>query len=188
MKFFTIYEEAEATITEYSLRGTGVGMGALGLTLLPTAGMSCGDLADRMTPHRHWHLVPERHPRDRQALVVVATSAGVGGELWLTSNCQEEYMEKGRVIRRSKPLEQAVGVTLLGSSAETNHKVLLLAPGASFKICRNGQLEGAPPELTVLWTGRTNPNDATAGMKVYGRQFRTGYRSPDGVEAANDVA
>ena len=111
-------------------------------------------------------------PRDWNALVLVTTPPGEGGEVWLTSNCQIDVFERGQVTRTSKPLEEAMGVTLLGASEDT--ALLTMAPGSGIRICRNGRLgRDKAPELTVTWMGRFHKDRPLEGIRVYSKYQRT---------------
>jgi hypothetical protein len=94
--------------------------------------------------------------RDSRALVHVATIAGPGGRLWFEANSYKEFINKrGRVDREYDtfpPPGVEVVVTGMGPSGEPQG-LFIMSPGSSFRICRNGALEGASPVLIVAWPG-----------------------------------
>lgn len=125
-------------------------------------------------------LVPEwgwdRAKARRAALLHLDTSAGVGGRLILSGphgapTVLEEDTRK--VVRRPwLPFKDAAGVFILsddvaeieddgvvrwkeGDSAVEMQPFLLVAllKGASFRVVRTGDLDGAPSEFTVHWDG-----------------------------------
>jgi hypothetical protein len=68
----------------------------------------------------------------------------------------EERLIGGHVIRRFVPFPP-VGITVLAQYEDPHdgvcQRLLELAPGASFKVCRSGDLEGLPRKFEVRWTG-----------------------------------
>lgn len=173
MKLFTVMEKAVKGIRPKDVDGLleiGEGLGKA-LASRPDALLLTGHLITGRE-YTKPKVVNERHPNDRVALILVATEPGIGGALWLTSNCMAESVEYGRVVRKARPLSEAAGVQILGG--QENVVLLGVMPGGSFRICRDGKLNGAAPELTVLWSGRYNPNAADGGLKVFERKNRTG--------------
>jgi hypothetical protein len=97
---------------------------------------------------------------ERIALVHIATAAGVGGKVYLTANAYEEVMQH-KVTREYRPFPGA-GVTPLckpevvaaaNAGVDALNMLVMMHPGASFRIRRNGKLEGASPQLFVQWNG-----------------------------------
>ena len=107
--------------------------------------------------------------RVSQALVRVSAAPGVSGHVHLTAASYGEAEQRGRVVRQYHPFPSA-GVTPLCSAdvvheaqegAEMLDLLVLLNPGAQLRIERDGQLEGACPEIYVQWTGKR--------LNAYGR-------------------
>lgn len=108
---------------------------------------------------------PLRFTRERRrcemALVHVATEAGEDGELWYEANsydeCTAQTPRGERVERFYHPFPGAgTHVVAAGTGPQGEpHALLLMVPGASFRICRTGDLAGASPELVVVWPGST---------------------------------
>jgi hypothetical protein len=101
---------------------------------------------------------------DRQALVHVVTAAGVGGKVCLTANSYDVVQAKNKQVSRVfRPFPDAgvlpVCTTGFVDAAKAGVEFLdimvQLYPGASFRVCRNGRLEGASPEMYVHWNGHT---------------------------------
>ena len=96
--------------------------------------------------------------RDDKALVYVYTPAGAGGTLELTANNYLEQFAGGRVEKVWQPFP-SLGVSIIAGTAEpvllddvaTLELLLVLEAGASFRITRTGDLQGASPEITVSW-------------------------------------
>ncbi len=112
-------------------------------------------------------LVREKK-RDRLAMVNVCTMAGVGGRLFWTARSYEQHLAYGRVRQRHNGFVRheegdggwvgttTAGVEILaighGQQSEP-HALIVMHPGAGFRLRRNGELYDASPELHVLWTG-----------------------------------
>lgn len=139
--------------------------------------------ADNQMPR----LVRELNPRDRAALVSVEVACGESGSTKLYANTVSEKWDetKKRVIREARPIEEAVGVTVHCSSMSDSGLQYLISmqPGSSFRVVRSGDLQGAAPELVVLWNGRWDEraiqqggrsNTANWGMNLYSRRVRHG--------------
>jgi len=103
---------------------------------------------------------------DRKALVLLGTAGGDGGKVFLSANTYDSEVaggKKPRVKRCYRAFPDA-GVIPLCSDAEVarvNKGVMflellvLMYEGASFRIFRNGKLEGASPQMFVHWNGET---------------------------------
>ena len=98
---------------------------------------------------------------DRQALVWFQTHAGHRGKVFLTSRVRDETLKRGRVEPEFRPFPP-VGVTLVASQhtpeelyagVEGLNVLAMMQPGASVRIFRTGQLEGAAPWMAVHWHG-----------------------------------
>jgi hypothetical protein len=113
----------------------------------------------------HFHggaprLAPEPpNWRDTKALVRVTTQT-IGGALELSANSYIEDLRDGRVTRKRLPFPP-IGVQIVHGGPEpirnkndsTLELLLILEEGASFRIFRTGELEGASPEIFVHWRG-----------------------------------
>ncbi len=115
-------------------------------------------------------IVPEADIQDRRAVVLVQTAPGLGGELHLFGNTVVERLDGlGQVWRDPAPFPP-VGVRTAFEFEEDygvrshlwcKRWLVIMQPGASFRIRRSGQLNGAPPELVVTWTGWWSPTALT---------------------------
>lgn len=103
---------------------------------------------------------PGRRP-ERLALVRVETAAGVDGKVFLTANSYDVAMKKNEVKRDYRRFPDA-GITAfctdeylaaVHQGVEFLDVVALMYPGASFRLFRNGRLEGASPQMFVHWNG-----------------------------------
>lgn len=103
---------------------------------------------------------PAAKPKE-QALVFIETHAGVGGRVFLTSLSYDEVMTRGRVRWQHRPFPPA-GIQACATDAELErirkgvpalNLVVVMNPGAGFRISRDGRLEGASPQLFVHWNG-----------------------------------
>jgi hypothetical protein len=179
MKFFTVTEKANIGISPSDLR-VALDTPLQKLAEREDALLLTGDLFQQRGDLR---VINEKHPGDKVALVFVATAPGEGGEIFLTANAQEEFLlSQYRVGRRVMSLEHALGVFVIQS--DEFGTLLKLLPGSSFRIQRSGELEGAPEELIVIWTGRYNPNDPTGGLRVFGKTQQQRREEPDALEVA----
>jgi hypothetical protein len=97
-----------------------------------------------------------------QALVRLETAGGDGGRVYITANAYDEELVKGRVVRKYRqfpPLginsftDQARLDKLFWEGAEILDLFLVMNPGASFRVFRDGRLEGASPQMCVHWNG-----------------------------------
>jgi len=174
MKLFTFEEKLVPGIDPNVLTGMVVISAAMNrwLTKSKQHLMLTGDLIFRKHTDPHCTIVTEHFPRDLQALVLVRTQPGEGGSIWLTSNWVNEEISGERVVRKCRPFEEAVGVESIVSKGDMH--LIRMAPGASFRVCRNGRLQGKDPELTFMWTGRYDENKPTAGLRVFGKKYRAG--------------
>jgi hypothetical protein len=106
-------------------------------------------------------LAAEDNKQDRRALILVEVTPGIGGDVKLFANTSYEWEERGRVRKKSREFEEAVGVELVdyraGSEGRDPQFLLKLLPGAAFKISRTGKLErDMCPGMAVLWSGKFN--------------------------------
>jgi hypothetical protein len=103
-------------------------------------------------------LSKERDVRDRRALLAVRTAAAPNGQVRVHANSYSEVEENGRVSRKYNDFPTP-GISLVASGqcirGDTTWEefLLVLVPGASFRVARNGDLEGAAPEMVVAWNG-----------------------------------
>lgn len=197
MKTFTVMEEAEKGIKfRYSKEGPndiyGIPVGQGILKQFQDTGL------EEVEALLHWvdvladgdkqRVVKEQHQRDRRAIVAVETCPGVGGAVKLYANTSREWEDekKQRVMKEPNPFPPP-GITVLAerdSSLGNKEYLLLMVPGASFRIVRSGRLNGAPPELVVVWNGRWRepqaymPEHRTSmanwELKVHERRVRHG--------------
>jgi hypothetical protein len=106
---------------------------------------------------------PRSH--DRQAFVRVETAGGVDGQVKLTANSYTTALKKSghfpEVARRYAEFPDA-GVVPFCTPEELDRVakgvdfldvLLVMHKGASFRIERTGELDGASPELFVHWNG-----------------------------------
>lgn len=174
MKLFTVREGAEAGISiEGRDKILSLPLGHGMLKLLTSSGVvKTLRTADIAVSSGGPKIVREARAYDKKALVLVETCKGVGGRRWLTANVVEESMAENqmRVVRYAKPFEESVGCEVV---CRGDDGILVqMLPGSSFRICRDGKLEGAPPELVVLWRGVYDPNCPTGGLRVFPRNNR----------------
>jgi hypothetical protein len=120
----------------------------------------------------------EKDESDQRALIYICTRTLATGEgmmrggapddavpnaVTLTSN-EALHVDNGRgprdrVQRVHKPFSEAVGIERLGVSlvsedgATWNEALLVLQPGASFRVVRGGDVRDMVPEFVVTWTG-----------------------------------
>lgn len=124
----------------------------------------------------------EKDERDQRAFIYVCTSTLAGdiprsggrGEapddaipntVILTSNEASHVVDgagpRDRVRWAHKPFSEAVGIERLATALLTaegatwNEALLVLQPGASFRVVRGGDVRDLVPEFTVIWTGHT---------------------------------
>jgi hypothetical protein len=123
----------------------------------------------------------EKDARDQRAFIYICTSTRAGdtargsgqrGEgpddsipntVIFTSNEASHVVEgtgpRDRVRWAHKPFSEAVGVELLDlallteEGATWNEALLILQPGASFRVVRGGDVRDLVPEFLVIWTG-----------------------------------
>ena len=130
-------------------------------------------------------LLHGRPGRDRMALLQLTVAPGIGGKVTLTSSDMTSGVVKQQVARTYKPFPDA-GVQLLGhpgaaegynAGVDFIDTLLLLYPGASFRVARTGKLSDdsgwkAPAVLFVAWTGSklklTAPNPRVTRQDVRG--------------------
>jgi hypothetical protein len=101
----------------------------------------------------------------KQALVRVETYAGMDGKVMLTASSFDNRMagnqQNARVRRVYKPFPDDGVVPLCTPNVVEEackgvpflDMFVMLYPGASFRIVRNGKLEGASPWMQVNWNG-----------------------------------
>ena len=102
--------------------------------------------------------VETNHPHPAYLLVMLAPGAGPkGGINFYRSEGPVEEVVDGRVVRSYRNFPPP-GVSVLAECANpedgTCSKLLELVPGARFKICRTGELEGSPRKFELQWTGK----------------------------------
>jgi hypothetical protein len=92
--------------------------------------------------------------RCSRALLLVTTEPGEGGTLEYTSRTYREVQETemSHVSKVYNPFP-ATGVQELAAGGCA--RLFLLAPRSGFRMVRDGDLAGAPPVITVGWTGST---------------------------------
>jgi len=112
---------------------------------------------------------PRRRGRKHSSLVRVRVAGGVGGVARLLANCYTEAVGKNEEVGRQYFPFPSAGVYAFCSE---EHKaqlrlglefldvLMLLQPGAGFRIHRTGNLKDqhgvkAPSQLSVRWTGYT---------------------------------
>ncbi len=102
--------------------------------------------------------------RDRQCLVHVVTAGGDGGKVCLTSNSYVAQLKNRKVpeVQRVYNAFPDDGILAFCTDEELERVnngvdyldvVLVMHKGASFRIQRNGALEGASPQMFVHWNG-----------------------------------
>lgn len=120
----------------------------------------------------------EKDEADQRALIYVCTRTLAAGDaivrggmpddavlntVTLTSN-EAKHLDGGRgprdrVHRAHNPFSDAVGIERMGVSLVTeegaswNEALLVLQPGASFRVVRGGDVRDLVPEFVVTWTG-----------------------------------
>jgi len=101
------------------------------------------------------HIMRENSVGNRDALIHLVTKTGDGGKINLYANTVDEVEDADGVLRIPRPFPPP-GVQLVGETDTDTGKewLIKMRPRSSFKIIRSGDLQGAPPELVVLWTGR----------------------------------
>ncbi len=100
-------------------------------------------------------LIRERNPKSSCCLVHVATDNV--GPLWFEANSYREEVVRGRVVRVYDPFP-APGIETVAWGMTSNGSpqgLFVMHPGSSFRICRQGDLQGASPRLIVAWPGST---------------------------------
>lgn len=119
----------------------------------------------------------EKDPNDRRALVLVATAAGEGGRISFLPNTMVDRFNAvdKRVYRVPHGVFPPPGIEVLGErklddgSEET---LLMMYPGASFRIHRTGDLQGAAPQLKLCWDGSWTKEAKSSAL----RTTRGGHR------------
>jgi len=194
MKTFTVRERATKGI-ELNFRKNatssvcGVSLGSKMLARLSKAGVQEAKTVlhwlDVEEENEDLRLVPEENIKDRRALVLVETVPGLGGSIWLTSNDVISKVDASteRVIRESPPKTPNTGVQVLAQAASDTigsgvHFLVSMLPGASFKIVRTGNLEGAPSEIVVSWSGKWDYKGYMAELARQQQEIQEG-RYPD---------
>lgn len=118
----------------------------------------------------------ERDERDQRAFIYICTSTAAGeaprgstpedampNAVTLTSNNTLHISEgtgpRDRVRWVYKPFSEAEGIEridvalLTAGGATWNEALLVLQPGASFRVVRGGDVQDLVPEFLVIWTG-----------------------------------
>lgn len=137
--------------------------------------------ADVVSGPKGLRLDIEKDERDQRAFIYVCTrtlagdTARGGGQrgegpddaipntVVLTSNESNHVVDgagpRDRVRWAHKPFSEAVGIERLDTALLTedgatwNEVLLVLQPGASFRVVRGGDIRDLVPEFTVIWTG-----------------------------------
>jgi hypothetical protein len=105
-----------------------------------------------------------RNLRDKQCLVHVVTAGGEGGKIRLTSNSYVAQLKGKRVpeVQRAYNAFPDDGLITfctpeelvrINDGVDYLDVLLVMHKGASFRIQRNGALEGASPWMSIQWTG-----------------------------------
>lgn len=88
-------------------------------------------------------LVKEQKGGSDKALVLLATSAGIGGHV---------------LYDTPKGCTQPAVITALpikgGSGERWEQRLLIMKPGDALRVNRTGGLEGGPPVISALWDGK----------------------------------
>ena len=90
--------------------------------------------------------------RDPHALVLVQVPVPDGGSLWMEGTGFTELDDGARSVKREQHPFPPPGVIPVDASGG-DLLLLMTKRGASFRICRSGDLQGAPPVLIVTWSG-----------------------------------
>jgi len=104
------------------------------------------------------------HGRCTRALVRVATMAGFGGRITLTSDTFDRVFSDRSLIAKKayRPFPDVGIAPLCGQEllermrqgVQSLEVLLLLERGAGFRIQRNGRLEGGAAQMFVRWDGQ----------------------------------
>lgn len=102
-------------------------------------------------------FIPPRAKSDA-ALVHLSPIAVRGGQLFYEDNEWEGVVigsKRRRVKRFYRPFPGAgIDVYTIGTGPNGEpHALVMMLPGASFRVCRIGYRGGLPPENVVTWTG-----------------------------------
>jgi len=148
-----------------------------GCSAIVMLGRAIADTVERLPPGVPWlkraHvslkegvlvLNPEKHSTSAQALVHVGTAAGVRGKVFLRSSVRDEELVKGWVRPKHQvfppvgvqPLCEQGVLEAVNTGVDMLDMLLIMNPGARFRIERTGRLEGASPLIFVRWSGREN--------------------------------
>lgn len=116
----------------------------------------------------------EKDPSDQRALVYLSTSTApaqkgsqrgrlpddaVPDAVVLTADDFRRIEAEGRIKRFDKPFSEAVGVTVIAEEeivqdgARWKEMVIMLLPGASFRVVRGGDMHERVPEFSIRWNG-----------------------------------
>lgn len=121
--------------------------------------------ADLVTAKEGQRLVREGREQDRRAMVLLLCPDGC--KLHLAANATHEWVEGHLVIRKPKPIEQAVGVQVLH---QEQHALVSMLVRSSLRFTFEGpRPKGVPPQGALLWTGRYDLNRPTSGMSAFAR-------------------
>lgn len=121
--------------------------------------------------------------KDTKALVHVTTQTahgrGVRGTISLSANSYTEHLDRGSVVKRWHPFPSAGVRVLLGSPAVHQDQdgawlelFVVMEAGASFRIVRTGDLQGAAPEISVQWANGCLDTKAISGARRRRRRSR----------------
>lgn len=155
--------------------------GAVESNLISAEGACVLVRADVVSGPKGLRFDVEKDERDQRAFIYVCTSTLAGdatrsggqrGEgpddaipntVILTSNEASHVVDgagpRDRVRWAHKPFSEAVGIERLDTALLTeegatwNEALLVLQPGASFRVVRGGDVRDIVPEFLVIWTG-----------------------------------
>jgi hypothetical protein len=99
----------------------------------------------------------------RQALVRIETAGGVNGKVRLTAEAYDDDMQHGEGKKLRHPFPPPGVEAICTDEWKNKYRkgvdildlFVIMSPKTSFRIERDGQLEGASPEMFVRWTGAT---------------------------------
>lgn len=111
----------------------------------------------------------EHHTHDRRAMVFVHCPHYL--ELELAANTVTEELDKwGNVARVPRPFGDALGVQTI--QLNRSGIIVSMLPRASFRVSYVGcRPKGVPPYAVILWSGRYDHNNPTAGLRAFPRAF-----------------
>jgi hypothetical protein len=112
---------------------------------------------------QHLLLGPPMPRSDRMALVRLATSAGIGGRVVVTSSNWDGVMKGKRVHREHHRLPDVGIVPIctpevleeMSKGVSDLDLLVQMYEGSGLRIYRNGNLEGASPQCFLHWDGHS---------------------------------